>query len=208
MPINSVYWAPGTSPQEHAAYYANKAATQGPEDRANNPGAYQKVRRAAAGRGTFWEEAERLKGLLASFPGGSTSTSTTLPNEGTPVYGDLEGANTEEFGRAKDRVGKLTRGSLRGLRESLASSGRLGGGTEAVGTAEVLGSGAGQLADTVREQAIQNVGRRQHTMDQNFAAQRDAANRAAAAAQAQSQAQYQAYLSALQALMRSHEGMY
>lgn len=172
------------------------------------PGLQHQARRAAAGRGTFWDEADRLKTLM-----GSISNVTGTDGDGgaggpTPVYGDLEGANAEEFGRAKDRVGQLTRGSLRGLRESLAGQGRLGGGMQAVGEADILGQGAGQLADTVREQAIQGVNRRRHTMDQNFAAQREAAQRRADAARQNASSQQQNYLSALQALMRSHEGMY
>ena len=208
MPVN---YAPGTSPAEQAQWYTNRNAEQERSSRLDleqNPGWYQQKRRQQAGRGTFWEEADRLKSLMSSFPSSSTSESGGGAGGPVPVYGDLEGANAAEFGRAKDRVGQLTRGSLRGLRESLASSGRLGGGMEAVGQAEVLGSGAGQLADTVREQAIQNVSRKQHTMDQNFAAQREAASRAAQAAQAAASAQQQSYVSALEALMRSHSGMY
>ena len=172
------------------------------------PGQQHQARRAAAGRGTFWDEANRLKTLMGSFPDDSDGTGGTGPGGAAPVYGDLEGANAEEFGRAKDRVGKLSRGSLRGLRESLASQGRLGGGMQAVGEAEIIGQGAGQLADTVREQAIQGVNRRRHTMDQNFAAQREAANRQAEWARQQAASRQQNYQSALQALMRSHDGMY
>lgn len=199
---------PGTP--EYAAQVENWRRSTAAGAANASPGQAHADRRQSAGRGTFWEEAERLKTLMGSIPGGSESAGTTGGGltPGMPVYGDLEGANNEEFGRAKDRVGQLTRGSLRGLREALAGQGRLGGGLEAMGTAEVLGSGAGQLADTVREQAIQNVDRRRHTMDQNFSAQREAASRAAESQRQRITAQQQSYLDALRALMQSHGGMY
>lgn len=96
-------------------------------------------------------------GPLMGMPG-SASTGTTLPTERIAVP-DTSAAMAAVFNRAKDQVGKTTSGSLTALRSALASRGLLGGGVEGGATARAITAGAGQLADTSREQAIQEGNR-------------------------------------------------
>lgn len=101
------------------------------------------------------------------------------PGGQTPVYGapDLAEKHRMAFGRAKDRAGKVGRASLTSLRENLAGRGVLGSGIEGAGTAELSGDIAGNLSDVVTEQASEEAGAATHAANQNFAAQRDAADR-------------------------------
>lgn len=85
-------------------------------------------------------------------PGGGTGTTQPTAQIAAP---DTSAAMAAVFNRAKDQVGRTTTGSLTALRSALASRGLLGGGVEGKSTANVITAGAGQLADTSREQAIQ-----------------------------------------------------
>jgi hypothetical protein len=85
-------------------------------------------------------------------PGGATSTAQPTERIAAP---DTSAALAAVFNRAKDQVGKTTTGSLTALRTALASRGLLGGGVEGNATGRVVTAGQGQLADTSREQAIQ-----------------------------------------------------
>lgn len=64
-------------------------------------------------------------------------------------------AQSAVFGRAKDRAGQVASSALSGLRSALASRGMLGSGIETQGTVDAAMQGAGILADTNREEAIQ-----------------------------------------------------
>ena len=64
-------------------------------------------------------------------------------------------AQSAVFGRAKDRAGQIASSALSGLRSSLAARGVLGSGIETQGTVDAAMQGAGILADTNREEAIQ-----------------------------------------------------
>lgn len=78
---------------------------------------------------------------------------------GTVAPPDTSAAQANLFARAKDKIGLQTQGSLASLRSALAGRGMLGGGAEARGVSNVLTAGQGQLADTTREQAIQEGNR-------------------------------------------------
>jgi hypothetical protein len=101
-----------------------------------------------------------------SFPGNFGASTgapgapagAALPTERIAVP-DTSAAMAAVFNRAKDQVGKTTTGSLTALRSALASRGLLGGGIEGKATANTITAGAGQLADTTREQAIQEGNR-------------------------------------------------
>jgi hypothetical protein len=97
-------------------------------------------------------------GAVTGAPGGGPATGTALPTERIAVP-DTSAAMAAVFNRAKDQVGKTTTGSLTALRSQLASRGLLGGGVEGGATARTITAGAGQLADTTREQAIQEGNR-------------------------------------------------
>jgi hypothetical protein len=92
----------------------------------------------------------------STFPG--SQSATALPTERIAVP-DTSAAMAAVFNRAKDQVGQTTTGSLTALRSALASRGLLGGGVEGKATGNMITAGAGQLADTTREQAIQEGNR-------------------------------------------------
>jgi hypothetical protein len=85
-------------------------------------------------------------------PGGGGTAPAPTAQIAVP---DTSAAMAAVFNRAKDQVGRTTTGSLTALRSALASRGLLGGGVEGGATAKTITAGAGQLADTSREQAIQ-----------------------------------------------------
>lgn len=64
-------------------------------------------------------------------------------------------AQAAVFGRAKGRAGQIASSALSGLRSALASRGVLGSGMETQGTVDAAMQGANILADTNREEAIQ-----------------------------------------------------
>ena len=74
---------------------------------------------------------------------------------------DEAGASAQRavFGRAKDRAGQIASSALSGLRSALASRGVLGSGMETQGTVDAAMQGAGLIADTSREEAIQEAQR-------------------------------------------------
>jgi hypothetical protein len=70
-----------------------------------------------------------------------------------------QAAQAAVFGRAKDRAGQVASSALSGLRSALASRGMLGSGIETQGTVDAAMQGAGLIADTSREEAIQEAQR-------------------------------------------------
>lgn len=82
---------------------------------------------------------------------------------GVGALGELDAAGQRAqaavFGRAKDRAGQIARSALTGLRSALAERGVLGSGMEAQATGDVALQGAGMIADTSREEAIQEARR-------------------------------------------------
>lgn len=77
------------------------------------------------------------------------------------------------FGRAKDRIGQLGRGSMTALTESLDARGMGGAGYEASARGELLADTQGQLGEVIRDQAIQSATRRRQVNDRNVGAEMD-----------------------------------
>lgn len=101
------------------------------------------------------------------------------PAAPAPTYAsaDLSEKHRLNFARAKDTQGELARASLTGLREDLASRGMLGSGVERQGSRMLHQKVAGNLSNTVTQQASEQSALDQHAADQNFAAQQAAAAR-------------------------------
>lgn len=107
------------------------------------------------------------------FGGSSTSTAGGASSVGTNGAGttgisgggrlptlqmpDQSAASAASFATAKDRVGKTSRASLDALRGELGASGMLGGGAEGQLTRDVIQSGAGELGQVSRDQAVKET---------------------------------------------------
>lgn len=81
---------------------------------------------------------------------------------------DAAAAEAAEFGRAKDRIGKLGRGSMMALQEQLDARGMGGAGYEADATSQVLNEVTGQTGEVIRDQAIQALVRQRQVEDRNY----------------------------------------
>lgn len=90
-------------------------------------------------------------GLTGTVPGPASAQTPTLG------LTDTSEADAAIFGRARDQVGQTTQAALTGLRSALASRGQLGGGGEFRGTESIIGRGANQLSESIRDRAIENV---------------------------------------------------
>lgn len=86
-----------------------------------------------------------------------------------PSPADSAAAQAAEFGRAKDRIGKIGRGSMTALQESYSSRGFGGSRMEGADTASLLSDLQGQTGEVVRDQAIQNLVRQRQVEDRNYA---------------------------------------
>lgn len=86
-----------------------------------------------------------------------------------PSPADSAAAQAAEFGRAKDRIGKLGRGSMTALNESFSSRGFGGSNMEAGATQNLLSDLQGQEGEVIRDQAIQNLVRQRQVEDRNYA---------------------------------------
>lgn len=69
---------------------------------------------------------------------------------------DNRGANAAAFARSKDQVGQINRSAMTGLRSGLGATGGLGGGNESRGITNIVQSGAENLGNVSREQAIKD----------------------------------------------------
>lgn len=86
----------------------------------------------------------------------------TIPSSPSGIGGLDEAGKAAQaavFGRAKDRAGQIAKSALQGLRSSLAARGILGSGMEVQGTLDAAMQGAGLIADTSREEAVQEAQR-------------------------------------------------
>ena len=95
---------------------------------------------------------------------------------GLQLPGEADDREAEQavFGRAAERQADLTQGSLRGLSQGLAERGFTeagAGGAESALAGNIQQQGQGALSDLVREQAVQQLGRRQQVADRNLNAQ-------------------------------------
>lgn len=107
-----------------------------------------------------------LGGSGATAGTGIAGGGTTVPTSGTigsrpTIPGitlpDQTAATDARFATAKDRVGKIGRASLDALRGELGASGMLGGGAEAQAVRDVVQSGAGELGQVSRDEAMKQA---------------------------------------------------
>jgi hypothetical protein len=81
---------------------------------------------------------------------------------------DNTAANAASFATAKDQVGKIGRASLDALRGELGATGQLGSGAEVQGVRDVIQSGAGELGQVSRDQAITDAGHKADIAKTNY----------------------------------------
>ncbi len=97
----------------------------------------------------------------SAAPMGSNAYGTTGVTGGgrlpTLQMPDQSASSAASFATAKDRVGKTSRASLDALRGELGASGMLGGGAEGQLTRDVIQSGAGELGQVSRDQAVKET---------------------------------------------------
>jgi hypothetical protein len=86
-----------------------------------------------------------------------------------PSPADSAAAEAAQFGRAKDRIGKLGRGSMTALNEEFSARGFGGSNMEASATQNLLSDLQGQEGEVIRDQAIQNLVRQRQVEDRNYA---------------------------------------
>lgn len=115
--------------------------------------------------------------------GGSGSTSTVGNNTGAPAGGGVAGgghlptltlpdqtaSNAASFATAKDTVGKTGRASLDALRGELGATGNLGSGAEVQGVRDIIQSGAGELGQVSRNQAVNEAALKTDIAKTNYA---------------------------------------
>src|SRR5258706_2667096 len=114
--------------------------------------------------------------------GGGGGTGTVGPSgtgaPGTPGVGghlptltlpDQTASNAASFATAKDTVGKTGRASLDALRGELGATGNLGSGAEVQGVKDVIQSGAGELGQVSRDQAVKNTDLKTDIAKTNYA---------------------------------------
>jgi hypothetical protein len=112
-----------------------------------------------------------LMGQIAGGPAGSlmglntaagigrepgVSISSGQPGVGDVAPADPSAANAATFAKAKDAAGQSARGSLTGLRESLAERGMLGSGAGASAERVALERANQPVNDVIRQQAVQD----------------------------------------------------
>lgn len=107
-------------------------------------------------------------GMPGGVPGGVPAPPASAAPRPVLSETDFTESDNAAFNRAKDTVGATTRASLTGLRSALASRGQLGGGGEFRGSAAIVQGGAKNLADTVRQQAIEHSQRNAERMSMQF----------------------------------------
>lgn len=86
-----------------------------------------------------------------------------------PGLEDATRSQSLQFGRAKDRIGKLGRGSMKALANMFASRGLSGSGHESKALADEIGGMRGELADVVTNQALESVRREAAIHDRDYA---------------------------------------
>jgi hypothetical protein len=90
---------------------------------------------------------------------------------GPPGADPMQSSRDAIFARAKDKAGQLAASSLTALRNSMSANNTLGSGIERGETRRVLNDTNQNLGETVREQAVQEVGQRQHEADTQYQGQ-------------------------------------
>jgi hypothetical protein len=82
---------------------------------------------------------------------------------------DPTAANSAAFSRAKDRIGKLGRGAVDSLTRAMGNRGIAGSSIEGRGLTDIVESSQGELADVVRDQAVEGFRRESDVADRNYA---------------------------------------
>lgn len=109
----------------------------------------------------------RVQPMLPPMPGPAPQFARpSLPGPEEDVA-----AEAATFGRAKDRIGQLGRGSMTALSEELDARGMGGAGYEAAERGRLLSDTQGQLGDVIRDQAIESLKRRREVNDRNVGAE-------------------------------------
>ncbi len=85
---------------------------------------------------------------------GGTGTASTPRITAHPVAPDMTKSNAASFARAKDQVGQVSRASLDSLSGEFGAQGMAGGGGQMQSIQNTIQSGAGELGDVSREQAV------------------------------------------------------
>lgn len=81
---------------------------------------------------------------------------------------DRTAAEAAEFGRAKDRIGLATQGLMKSIRNNFSKRGLSGSPLAMSREAGALEHGAGQIGETIRDQAISGLNRQYDVRDQNY----------------------------------------
>jgi hypothetical protein len=81
---------------------------------------------------------------------------------------DRQAAEAAAFGRAKDRIGMSTQGLLKSIRSNASRRGISGSPLAGGQEADALMAGYGQQGEVLREQAIQDLRRREAIQDQTY----------------------------------------
>lgn len=96
-------------------------------------------------------------GVPSGGPGGTGGKSPAgVPSIQLP---DSSASDAASFATAKDKVGNLSRASLDSLNGELGATGMLGGGAQVQGTKDIIQSGAGELGQVARDQAVTDSNR-------------------------------------------------
>jgi hypothetical protein len=122
---------------------------------------------SAAGGGSNYGGPAATTGPIA-FPTGGGPGGSGAPAPAQLQHVDTSAANAAAFARAKDQVGQTTKGAMTALKSVLASSGRLGSGSESRGSASVVNRGAQNLSDVSRQQAITDADIARHEAETNY----------------------------------------
>ena len=86
-----------------------------------------------------------------------------------PGLEDRRAAESLQFGRAKDRIGKIGRGSMKSLENMFASRGISGSGHESAALGGAIGGMRGDLANVATEQALSALAREAQISDRDYA---------------------------------------
>jgi hypothetical protein len=108
----------------------------------------------------------KIQGALPPMP---PPAAMPVPRVAPPGEPDRRRAESLEFGRAKDRIGRLGAGAMRSLRNTMAERGIVGSGFERAGEAAVIGQQQADLADTIQQQASTALARDERATDRNYA---------------------------------------
>jgi hypothetical protein len=117
------------------------------------------------GQEAFNQRFRTISGLLGKFGAGGGAGE---PEKSGPDPQE-EAARSAAFARAKSQQGQIARATLDSISDIMAGSGRAGSGIESELKAGAIQGGAGELAETTRQQAESDVERARQIADRNYA---------------------------------------